>query len=255
MNRKLSYLLAAWLAMPVALWATDAVQNVQPQSYAGLNPDESGFSFQPLTNFTVTSLGYWFKPSDAPSSYVVRLLDSNGTAVATATLNAPAAATNQLIYTNIAPVALTGGSINRLLAYDALFFAANALKQWDGYVIDSRVPESGSFSVAPEVGYLGARSGTNAFQGTNAPYYLLVGPNFQFTTGPVVQPSTLLISLTTSNTVRLIWPAADTLGQLQTATTLGVAMTNVPQNPVVVGTSNVVELPVVPPTAFFRLAY
>jgi hypothetical protein len=255
MNPKLTHFLAAWLAVPLALFATDAIQNVQPQNYAGLNPIESGFSFQPTTNFTVTALGYRFKPSTDSSSYVVSLLDSSGTAIATATLNAPAATTNQLVYTNIGPVQLTGGSTNYLLAYDGFYFASNAVKQWDGYVIDSRVGESGSFSVAPEVEYLGATSGTNAFQGTNAPYYLLVGPNFQFTSGMAVQPSSLLISLTSSNTVQLIWPASDVAGQLQAAAALGVVMTNVLETPVVVGSSNVVELPVVPPGAFFRLAY
>jgi hypothetical protein len=255
MNPKLNHFLAAWLAMPLALFATDAIQNIQPLSYVGFNPIESGFSFQPATNFTVTALGYRFTSSANASSYVVRLLDSNGIAVATATLNAPAAATNQLVYTNISPVQLAGGSTNYLLAYNQFYFASNAVQQWDGHVIDSRVAESGSFSVAPEVGYLGATSGTNAYLGTNAPYYLLVGPNFQFTSGAVVQPSTLLISLISSNTVQLVWPASDVLGQLQATAALGVAMTNVSQVPMVVGSSNVVELPVVPPGAFFRLAY
>jgi hypothetical protein len=255
MNPKLHHFLAAWLALPLALFATDAIQNVQPQNSVGLIPNESGFSFLPATNFTVTALGYQFKPLPNASSYVVRLLGSNGTVVATATLNAPASATNQLIYTNISPVQLTGGTTNYLLAYDAFYFASNTVQQWEGFFIDSRDALSGSFSVAPELGYLGATSGTNLLYGTNAPYYLLVGPNFQFTTGTVVQPSTLLISLTSSNTVQLIWPASDVLGQLQTAAALGVAMTNVLQTPVTAGGSNVVELPVVPPGAFFRLAY
>lgn len=255
MNLKLNHFLAAWLIVPLSLFATDAIQNVQPQNYAGLLANESGFSFRPTTNFTATALGYLFKPSANPASYFVRLIGSNGTTVASAILNAPAAATNQLVFTNISAVQLAGGSTNHLLAYDAYYFASNAVKQWDGYVIDSRLPDSGSFNVAAEVEYLGASSGTSTFQGTNAPYYLLAGPNFKFTTETVVQPSTLLISLTSSNTVRLIWPASDTLGQLQAAPMLGAAMTNVSEPKVVVGSSNVVELPVVPPKAFFRLSY
>ncbi len=88
-------------------------------------------------------------------------------------------------------------------------------------------------------------------------FLLFVGPSFQFAASAVVavQPSSLAINLTLTNTVLLTWPAADTLGQLQTAPDLNTAMTNVPTASVVIGTNQVVELPATQAHTFFRLVY
>jgi hypothetical protein len=61
--------------------------------------------------------------------------------------------------------------------------------------------------------------------------------------------------LTDSNTVCLIWPVGDALGQLQSAPDLGAVMTNVPTPPTTVGTNSVVEFPATNERGFFRLNY
>jgi len=246
-------LLGAAVLCSVPSQATEALQDIKTYSQTGLQYDEVGFSFLTATNITVTNLGYRFKSNAIASSYVVRLLDANGGQLAAATLNAPAGNTNQLVYTNIDSVALVAGSTNYLVAYDALEFATNnGTKFWENYIIDVGDSNSGSFTVASALVYLGATLSTNLLAGSNSTNYLFVGPNFKFTTELVV--SYLTIRLTPSNTVQLLWPESDTVGQLQTAPDLSQAMTNVANPPVIVGTNKVVELPL-HTNALFRLDY
>jgi len=255
MKNHLPVLLGVLLLSGLSARATEALQDIQSYGYIGVNDEETGFGFVTETNFTVTRLGFQFDSSESDSSYVVRLVDGDGGQLAAVTVNAPAAPTNQLVYAAITPVELASGSTNFLLCYDAYYFASNAVKHWDNPLILVDDPGSGSFNVAAEIIYLGASLSTNLIDPTNAANFLYVGPNFEFTTEPVVNPSSLTISLTSSNTVQLIWPAADTVGQLQSSTNLLATMTDVTNAPVVVGTSNVVELPLTPPEAYFRLKY
>lgn len=253
---KLKLTLAALALLGFTARATEAVQNILPLNLGGFIFQETGYSFKPNTNCTVTSLGFRFDASTNSAAYVVRLLDAGSNQLATATLHAGPSAAVQLLYTNIAPVPLVAGATNFLVCYDAVYYASNTAKLWTGPVIDSRVPSTGSFGVAPEIQYLGACTNTALYGGTNAPFYLFTGPNLQFTTAPVViQPSTLTLTLVNSNTVALSWPATDTLGQLQSAPALTAAMADVTNAPAVVGSNRVVQLPLVPPRAFFRLRY
>lgn len=255
MNIKFRLTLGAIASFAATLMATEALQEVQPTGYAGLNYAETGFCFQPVTNFTVTRLGYRFDPGEDPSAYVVRLVNAAGLELASVTLNAAAAPTNQMIYTNIPPLELEAGSTNYLLSYDQFYLTAHGSNLWDGALIIADDPGTGSFTVAEEIAYLGACISTNLVDPTNAANFLFVGPNLEFTTAPIVNPSYLTISLTPSNTVRLIWPASDTLGTLQSGTNFPEFTVTVTNTSVVVGTNNVVELPLVPPRAFFRLSY
>ena len=255
MKIKTIFVIAGVLCCSVPSQATEALQDIQTYSQVGFLDEEVGFSFLTGTNLTVTNLGYRFKASAQASSYVVRLLNVDGAEIAAVTLTAPAAATNQLIYTNIPPVQLDGGTTNFVVAYDSLYFATNTIKHWDGAIIDLEDSNTGSFTVASELTYLGATSSTNLLAGTNSPNYLLAGPNFGFTTEPVViAQSYLVISLTSSNTVQLLWPASDTLGQLQSAPDLSQTWLDVTNTPVVIATNNVVELPL-GTNALFRLGY
>lgn len=255
MNNRFYLLIAMALSgFPTAMRAEKAIQDIQPQNLAGTLNAEVGFSFQPVTNVTVTALEYRFLASATNASYVVRLINSGGSNLVSVTLNA-ATATNQVAYTNISPLLLAAGSTNYLLSYDAQNYATNGTKVWNGSVIDSADSGTGSFAVAPEINYLGASTNGLLYEGTNAYRFLFVGPNFQFTAGTVIQPSSLTILLTPSNSVQLLWPAADTLGQLQSTPQLGVSMADVTNTPVVVGPNNVVELPRVATNAFFRLRY
>lgn len=256
MNPKISSLLALLCVLPASLPATEALQNVQPLNISGVIPAESGFAFRANSNLTVTALGYQFRPSASASSYVVRLLNAAGGEIRSATLNAPASATNQVVYTNVAPYEVTAGETNLVQAYDA-FYATNAgnPRQWSGFVILTNDVNTGTFAVAPEVAYVGAVTNGSDYAGTNSSSFLIVGPNFTFTAGSVVVPSTLVISLVNSNLVQLSWPVTDTTGQLQSALAVTGAWTNVPIAPTNNGPSKVVELPVVPPGAYFRLTY
>lgn len=254
MKTKFALTLGIILSFTTALRAIEALQEVEPLYSAAYVNAETGFCFKPVTNFTVTSLGFRFG-SNTNDSYVVKLVDAEGMQLASVTLNAAAAPITQLVYKNIPALELAAGSTNYLLCYDAVYYASNGVKRWANSLISADDPSSGSFTVAAEILYLGACLSTNLVDPTNAANFLYVGPNFQFTTEPVVEPSYLLISLTSSNSVQLIWPASDTLGQLESATNLTSAMTVVTNERVVVGTSNVVELPLVPPQAYFRLRY
>ena len=256
MNPKILVLLALMCALPGTSPAADAIQNVEPLNLSGFSFAESGFRFRATTNITVTALGYFFKRSDNPSSYVVRLLNGNGAEVGSVTNSAPAATTNQLVYTAINPVLIPAGTTNTIQAYDALYAQANpGVKLWDGYVIDTRMAASGSFTVAPQIEYLYAVTNGLAYNGTNAPFNLLVGPNLLFPTSADVVPSALTLTLLNSSTAQLSWPVSDVLGVLQSAATISGVWTNVPQAVVTNGANKQVDVPVVPLGAYFRLKY
>jgi len=254
MKIKAILLLGAAVLCSVPSQATEALQGITYGNQVLSYNDEAGFGFLVATNLTITNLGYHFTSTNI-SSYKVRLLNAFGSELASAILNAPAAGASQMVYTNITPVGLAAGSTNYLVAYDELHFNTNGTKQWDNNVIDGGNTETGSFTVAPELTYLGVTTNTVFLFGTISTNYLLLGPNFKFTTEPVViVQSYLTLSLTPSNTVQLLWPASDSVGQLQTAPDLSQAMTNVANPPVIIGTNKVVELPL-HTNALFRLDY
>ena len=256
MNPKTFSLLTFLCALPVALPAADAIQNVQTLGAVGFAYGESGFRFRVATNITVTSLGYLFRPSVNPASYVVQLLDGDGLELRAVTNSAPATTTNLFVYTEIDPLQLTEGTTNTLQAYDALYAEANAgAKLWEGYAIDTRIPGTGSFNVASQIEYLEAVTNGVPYYGSNAPSWLLVGPNLSFPTAADVTPSYLTIVLVSPDTARVSWPATDVLGTLQSATNISGIWTNVVQAAITNGASKEVDVPIVPPGAYFRLQY
>lgn len=258
MTTKAELFLTALLALPVTLPATEAVQNVDA-SYAGFAYQEVGFLFKPATNITINSLGFASTASTNLTesvSYVVQVLNAAGDPLTSVTLTVTNTLSSQFRYTSISPLNLGSGSTNYLTCYDANQFASNAIKFWVGSIITEEEPGGGTFDVAADIEYLGATTSTNLYGGTNAPKFLFVGPNFDFTVTPAaLQPSELTISLTSSNTVKLSWPATDTLGQLQTAPDFNIPMSNVTTIPVIMGSSRVVELPPADSQRYFRLRY
>jgi len=246
-------LLAVFLTATAVVRATEALQNVDPTLSAGaVITDEVGFSFRPAANVTINALGYTFDVASLPASYVVQVLDQAGGILASATLSTSNAPGSQFIYTNIPPLSLAVGSTNYLTAYDAAYLDVTGMKSWTGYVINEIGDLGGTFDVASGLDYLGATIGTALYGDTNASSLLFVGPNFQFT---VLETSRLSITLTSSNTALVSWPATDTLGQLQCTPDLATTMTNVTTVPTVVGPNKVVEWPSMDAQTFFQLKY
>lgn len=257
MNLKTLSLLACICALPGTVPAADAIQNIQPLNSSGFSYGETGFRFRVGTNVTVTSLGYFFRSAPGPSTYIVRLLDGNGTELRSSTNSALAAATDQLVHTAIDPIQLLAGTTNTLQAYDALYASTNSgVKRWEGYAIDARASNTGTFTVAPEIQYLGAvTNGLPYYGDATAPFTLLVGPNLSFPTGSDAVRSSLTITLISATTARVSWPLSDVPAVLQSATNISTVWTNVSQAVSTNGGSREVDVPVVPPGAYFRLKY
>jgi hypothetical protein len=245
----------AWLTLTCAatlpLAATEAIQSLVGFTDAGVIYDGgAGFAFKPATNLYVNALGYLFSTNLASlDSAVVELLDARGTVRASATLTTNSPQQGDWSYQTIPAVFVPANSTNYIVAYDPVQYAADHTKSWSGAYVEAVSPDSTWFAAAPELRYLGAADGTNIISDSG---YYLIGANFQFTATP--PPPALRIVLTPTNTVVLSWPTQAVAFNLQATTNLlSWPATNVPDQPVVAGTNNVLVLPPSQPRTFFRL--
>jgi hypothetical protein len=233
----------------------DALLNVDLQfASGGYVNDEVGFGFRSDDELTITALGFW-NSNSVPVSYSVQILDADGSVLASATLSTSSSTTDPFIFADITPVTLPAGTTNFVTCYDADVYAMYGTKLWVGSGIDETEATRGTFDVGPGYEYLGACVGTAFPYDPISASVQLVGPNFKYYITPALHPSMLHISMTESNTVRIVWPAADTEGQLQATFDLTGALTNVMAVPAIVGTNHVVELPMIGMHRFFLLHY
>jgi hypothetical protein len=152
----------------------------------------AGFAFSPLTDISVTSLGYSGYILDS-NACQVSLWDVTGVQLAAAVINSSAPLFNQSRYLSIEALTLNSGG-----TYYLQGLVANG-GSWVGDVVIMSGPErNGTFSVAPEISYLGHAVGTNSFgvfpnSVDTEPLAYFVGPNFQF-----VIPEPAAVSLAAS---------------------------------------------------------
>jgi hypothetical protein len=245
----------AWLTLICAaapsLAATEAIQSLVGFTDVGVVTNGgAGFAFKPATNVYVNALGYLFMTNLAAlDSAVVELLDSRGTVRDSATVTTNTPPQGDWSYQSIPAVFVPANSTNYLVAYDPVQYAIDHTKSWSGAFVEAISPASTWFEAAPELLYLGPTEGTNI---TGDPWYYFIGANFQFTAVPT--PPALGIFLTETNTVVLSWPTQAVAFNLQATTNLfSWPATNVPDQPVVIDTNNVLVLPPSEPRTFFRL--
>lgn len=170
---------------------TAGLTGVYSGNIVGYASGGAGFAFTPLTDIVVTSLG--FNGMDLPSEdYSVSVWNSSGITLSTARISASDPLFNQTHYLGITGLPLAAGNTYYLQAVGV----ASGL--WLGEAIIASGPDAnGTFSVAPEISYLGYAAGTNGFGAFPAevhgdPLAYLIGPNFQFEVVP--EPSVLCLS-------------------------------------------------------------
>jgi len=188
---------------------TVALQSYVPTDY-GITTATAGWSFQPLTNVSVTALGCLDEiVSNQPGPMWVGLWAVDGTLLASNAVTTNSALISQVRYEPINPVLLLTNETYYLGAFSPS----------GGMVIHAYYPEDGPgyVNMAPEIQLDMAVGSTNpsfSFPDdmSNSPGSAILAPNFKFQDG--IAPPILNISLT-SNDVLISWSATYTSLALQ----------------------------------------
>jgi hypothetical protein len=186
--KKLDWMVAALvLCAGAQAQAAEAISDYGAGIAGGYADGGAGFAFTPLENMEVTSLGYsqniMTNFTDYSGAAQVSLWDSAGDLLSTALVKDTASTFNQSYYQTVSPVTLEAGETY----YIGGVIPANGL--WEG-------SESiGTFSVSPDITYLGVAYGTNLWQGLqpDTTGELTEGPDFQYTQTAVPEPSVLAL--------------------------------------------------------------
>lgn len=243
---KLPGLVLVLIATAFNTLAGEAVLVSTPNQGGGYVAQGAGFAFRAKTNFLITALGFQLNPAYF-NIYTARvdIVSASGTILAYALPSTNSSKLGLNYYEPIAPLVIPAGTTNFIRGYMHQPGNMNVPDVWLGGYL-----ETNQISVANEVAYLGGGTGVN-LSGyiTN---FFLQGANFQFTPLPPVE---LRLTKTPSNYVQLSWRADAGDYVLKTAPRLGVAMTNVSQPAVLVGTNRVVTVPMDTTNRFFRLVW
>jgi hypothetical protein len=174
---------SALLAQATICWASEGILTYTPNDttvvtgFAGNGI--AGWSFQPTTAISVTSLGVFDDVITGQSPLTVGLWTQTGSLLASATVTSSDPLVNQTVYQSITPVTLTAGVTYLLGAYSL-----------DGSVYIPVVnPPGGSVMTSPEI-QLGAAiwstNGISTFPDTTVgpPGSAILAPNFEFSDVP-----------------------------------------------------------------------
>jgi hypothetical protein len=219
----------------------------------GYTRTTTGWSFQPLTNITVTALGAFQYVVTTVSNVEVGIWDENGALLASNTVTTNSPLVNQSMYEPITPVSLTAGQNYYLGAFGGVI------------IIDAYEPgaqyDAGPVTMAPEIQLGEAIGETNAdFEFPNVslgdPGSAIFVPNFEYGITPVViVPPDLVIVSSGPDSLNILWPASGNFTLLQnTNLTNGTWMTNTSVITTINGTNSVVITPS-GGSMFFRLSY
>lgn len=170
------------LALLVSATVCSATEGILTYSVndAGFIDGTVGWSFQPTTGISVTSLGVFQDVITNQSPLTVGLWAQNGTLLASATVTSADPLLNQTLYQSITPVDLTAGDTYYLGAYSA---TGNIFTPYE-------IPPGGSAITSPGIQLGAAVWATNgvAFPGTvvGPSGSAFLAPNFQYS---VPEPS------------------------------------------------------------------
>lgn len=166
-------------------------------SIVGYANGGAGFEFTPNQSISVTSLGYSQTSPSSLSAYTsgtaqVSIWDSTGDLLSTAVLAETDPIFNQSYYQTVSPVTLTAGVsyfIGAVSAVGTVGTTNPPVELWAGNAVND-----GSFSVSPDIKYLGVATGANIWEGlqSGTTTSLLVGPDFQYNVVP--EPSALALA-------------------------------------------------------------
>lgn len=173
--------------------ALDAISSYTlSQSILAYAPGGAGFAFSPHTNMAVTALGFGgVMLEDQP--FNVSLWDGNGQELASVLVTANSPLVNWTHYESIPPLLLTGGQTYYLGSI------APGMGEWTGEMVVT-IPgaETGTFSVAPDITYLGYATGTTyggAFPDEVGPdQVFFLGPNLNYEFGPFIRLTRMQIA-------------------------------------------------------------
>ena len=218
---------------------------------AGIFLDQTaGWTFQVATPITVTELGCLVDsiPNNSAAAQIeVGLWAPNGSLLASNFITPGSPLVDQSRYEPVAPLALGPGQTYSIGIYVPADFSS----------FDVVVPIlGGSISLAPEILLFGTASGTGGFTSPSsdplADGGAFLGPNFRFQSQPA-----LAIQLSTTNQVRLSWPAIYPGFTLQYKLGLSGTWTDVAFPPATgvftIGSEFVVFDPLAQGTKFYRL--
>jgi len=181
-------LVALATALTTKAQNTEAYQNFIPAGYQqnimGFTIGTAGWSFQPLTDVSVTALGSFDYLVNGYGPIAVGLWTADGTLLATHTITSGSTLANECRYEAISAIQLSSDQTYFVGAYvisgDLMGFS----------VID---PDQGTVIMAPEIQLgMAARSSAAGFNFTDSiespAGYVFLAPNFEFQ--PVPEPST-----------------------------------------------------------------
>lgn len=242
--------LGGFLAMLLQCGRTADAVWFAPENFllgGGASTNGVAFAFRPKVPLLITALRYDFHPNASGfATSRVDLLNATGQILATARLDTNAAALGQDYQELQPPLMLPAGSTNFLRASILLEEPPPGVDYfWFGLVTPTD-----QITIAPELDYLGAGPGLNLNTYDQLNFH--IGANFRFAT---IAPVNLQISLTSSNHVRLSWPATSGTYTLHTGPTPEAILTPVTQVPQLLGEEHVVTLPVSASNSFFRLIW
>jgi hypothetical protein len=186
--KKLDWMVSALvLCAGAQAQAAEAISDYGAGIAGGYAYGGAGFAFTPLENMEVTSLGYsqniLTNFTDYSGAAQVSLWDSAGDLLSTALVKDTASTINQSYYQTVSPVTLEAGETY----YIGGVIPANGL--WESSA------SIGTFSVSPDITYLGVAYGTSLWQGLqpDTTGELTEGPDFQYTQTAVPEPSVLAL--------------------------------------------------------------
>jgi len=177
----------ALVSTAIAQGNSEAVQNFSSSTAGSVN-GTVGWTFTTLNSLSVTGLGAFSYIVAGQGSIQVGLWADNGTLLASNTITASSAATNQTRYESIQPVTLVPGNIYHIGA-----FALGG-----SILVDVVSPDvGGSVTISPDIHLRGtAESGTTTFgfpaENTPLDAGIYLAPNFRYSAG-VPEPSTITL--------------------------------------------------------------
>jgi hypothetical protein len=180
------------VALSAALTAkaqnTEAYQNFIPEGYPvnilGFTFDTAGWSFQPLTEVSVTALGSFDDLVSSQGPIEVGLWMADGTLLASDTITSGSTLVNECRYEAISAIQLSP---------DQTYFVGAYVTSGDLMNFSVVDPDYGTVVMAPEIQLgMGARSSAAGFNfpdSIESPSgYAFLAPNFEFQ--PVPEPAT-----------------------------------------------------------------
>ncbi|HWX21189.1 MAG TPA: hypothetical protein VN578_14915 [Candidatus Binatia bacterium] len=216
--------------------ALEAIPSYQfyTHGFVGYAVGGAGFTFSPHTDLTITALGY--DNGDGFSQpATVGVSDANWVSLASTIITSNSKVLSWASYEQIPPLTLRAGQ-----TYYIWSFWTNGVWYGPGLVTQGGL-ENGTFTVAPDIAYLGAFESTNTVGSPSfhqeSPAVLLLGPNFMYVTSTMVKLSGLQV---TSSHVQIDFNLAgapvpsftllesDQPGGPWTTNSAGVLTTNVP---------------------------